>query len=100
MTLVGAEDAVVITVGWVVWFEGWWEGREEVALEAGEREIRKVVTGRERVVDDRINVVLGEVAEGVGVRVVMMGAGVGPDSGFVGGKEGTKVGDGENLKMG
>ncbi len=50
--LVGAEEAVVVTVGRVVWFEGRWEGRKEVALEAEEQEIRRVVTGRKRVVAD------------------------------------------------
>ncbi len=54
----GAEEAVVVTVGRVVWFEGWWEGRKEVALEVKEWEIGRVVTGREGVVDDQINMVL------------------------------------------
>ncbi len=54
----GAEDAVVVTVGRAVWFESWWEGRKEVAPEAKEQKIGRVGTWRERVVDDRINVVL------------------------------------------
>ncbi len=54
----GAEDAVVITVGWDVWFEGRQEGVNEVVPEAKEQEIGRVVTGRDRVVDDRIDVVL------------------------------------------
>ncbi len=76
-TLVGAEDAVFITVGWDVWFKGWWEGGKEETPEAKEQEIRRVVTGRERVVDDQIDMVLGEVVGGGRGGVVMVGSGVG-----------------------
>ncbi len=54
----GAEDAVVVTDGRVVWFKSWWEGRKEVAPGSKEQEIGRVVTGRERVIDDQINMVL------------------------------------------
>ncbi len=54
----GAEDAVYITVGRDVWFKGRWEGGKEEPPEAKEQESGRVVTGRERVVDDRIDVVL------------------------------------------
>ncbi len=54
----GAEETVVITVGRVVWFECGWEGVKEVASEVGGREIGRIVTGRERVVNDRIDMVL------------------------------------------
>ncbi len=48
----GAEDAVVVTVGRVMWFEGWWEGGKEKCSEGEEQEIRRVVAGRERVTDE------------------------------------------------
>ncbi len=100
-TLVGAEEALVIAVGRDVWFEGRREGGEEVAPETGEQENGRVVTGRERVDDDRINVVLQEVVGGVrGWIVVGMGSGMGQNGGFVRGTEGAKDGDGEVLKVG
>ncbi len=43
--LVGAEDAVVVTVGRVVWFESWWEGRKEVAPEAKEQKLGGLALG-------------------------------------------------------
>ncbi len=57
-TLVVAEDAVVIAVRRDMWFKGRREGGEEVAPETGERENGRVVTGRERGVDDQIELVL------------------------------------------
>ncbi len=41
-----------------MWFEGRWDGGNKVGLEGEEQGIGRVVTGREKVADDQINVVL------------------------------------------
>ncbi len=56
--LVGAEDAVVITVGLDAWFKDGWKGGKEVAPEVEEQEIGRDVTWRERVVDEQNEMVL------------------------------------------